>query len=49
MEDPEVYEIDAELMERIFELLGALDEIKETLPPHIVGLMEYFDDDKVMH
>lgn len=49
MENPEVYEIDAELMVRIFDILDALNDIKETLPAHIVGLMECFDDHKVTH
>lgn len=48
MEEPEVYEIDAELLGRVFDILDALNEIKETLPPRIVALMECFDDE-VLH
>ncbi len=48
MEEPEVYEIDAELLGRVFDILDALNEIKETLPSHIVAMMECFDDE-VLH
>lgn len=48
MEEPEVYEIDAELLVRVFDILDALNEIKETLPSHIVAMMEC-SDDEVLH
>lgn len=49
MDDYEFYEIDVELLRRVFDILDALDEIKETLPAHIVAMMECFDDDEVLH
>ncbi len=48
MEDQEFYQIEAELMVRVFEILDALNDIKETLPAHIVAMMECFDDE-VLH
>lgn len=50
MEDQEFYQIEAELMGRVFEILDALNDIKETLPPNIVALMECFhDEDEAIH
>lgn len=50
LEDLGTYEIDADLMVRIFEILDALNDIKETLPPNIVALMECFhDEDEAIH
>lgn len=49
MEEPQVYYVDAELMLRLFALLAYLNSIKETLPPHIVALLETPDPDEVKH
>ena len=50
MEDQEFYQIEAELLARVFEILDALNDIKETLPPNIVALMECFhDEDEAIH
>lgn len=48
-DEPEVYHVDAELMLRLFALLDYLNSIKETLPPHIVALLETPDHDEVKH
>lgn len=48
-DEPEVYHVDAELMLRLFALLDYLNSIKETLPPHIVALLEAPDPDEVKH
>ena len=47
--EPEVYYLDAELLLRLFALLEYLNSIKETLPPHIVALLEATDPDTVKH
>ena len=47
--EPEVYYLDAELLLRLFALLKYLNSIKETLPPHIVALLEATDTDTVKH
>lgn len=45
MTDNDVYEIEAPMMLRLLQLLAALNEIKESLPADVVGLMECFDDE----
>lgn len=47
--DPEVYEVKAELMLRLFALLDYLNRIKETLPPHVVALLETPGPNEVKH
>lgn len=47
--EPEVYEVGAELMLRLFALLDYLNSVKETLPPHVVALLEAPDPDEVKH
>ena len=48
-DEPEVYYLDAELLLRLFALLEYLNSIKETLPPHIVALLEATDPDTGKH
>lgn len=47
--EPEVYYLDAELLLRLFALLEYLNSIKETLPPHIVALLEAPNHAEVKH
>lgn len=47
--EPEVYYLDAELLLRLFALLEYLNSIKETLPLHIVALLEAPNHDEVKH
>ena len=47
--EPEIYHVDAKLMLRLFALLDYLNSIKETLPPHIVALLEASNHAEVKH
>lgn len=47
MTEPDVYEIPADTVLRMFELLSALENIRDKLPPEVLGLMESFGDEDI--